>query len=204
MPDDSRKPMSIEDFLQQPPPPGGRRQELYCGQPVTMAPSRRRHSRVTANLVALLSQALRDGPCEVFNGAGLCPPIRANSWYEADLAVACRQDERLQEISDPLLIIEVLAAATEDSDRKIKLFAYRHIPSLREILLLDSGVVHAELHRRLDDGRWTVDLFENSGDVLTLASIGVVLPLAEAYRRVDVDAEGPGDMPPRQGPGSAG
>jgi Uma2 family endonuclease len=183
MPNTARKRMTLADFLAW-NPPGDTRWELYGGVPVAMAPVSRSHSRITSNVIATLSRALRDSPCMVFNEAGIRSPSRGDSWYEADIAVACRQDDSRPDLSDPVLVIEVLSPSTQDNDRKVKLHDYRRIPSVAEILLLDGASVFAELHRRLDDGRWTVDLYDRLEETLDLASVRVALPLAEIYRRV--------------------
>lgn len=183
MPNAARKLMTFEEFFGW-NPSGDTRWELYAGVPVAMAPVSSPHSRIAANVTITLGIGLRGGPCEVFSEAGIRSPSRANSFYVADIAVACRQDESRPDLSDPVVIVEVLSPSTEDNDRKVKLPDYRRIPSVAEILLLDSVTVFAELHRRLDDGRWTTDLFDRPEDTLDLTSVGVTLPLSEVYRRV--------------------
>ncbi len=185
MPNAARKLMSLDEFFNW-NPPGDARWELYGGVPVARTPVGSQHSRVAANVIAGLGSVLHGGPCEVFSVAGIRSPSRANSWYEADIAVACHCDGQ-PDLSDPVVIIEVLSPSTEDNDRKVKLHDYRRIPSVAEILLLDSVTIYAELHRRLDDGRWTTDLYDRLEDTLDLTSVGVILPLSEVYRRVGLE-----------------
>lgn len=195
MADAARKLMTLDEFLEW-HAPGDTRWELYAGVPVAMAPVSRPHSRISANVITVLSNALLDGPCEVFNEAGIRSPSRANSWYEADISVACGQDESRPDLSHPLVIIEILSPTTEDNDRKVNLHDYRRISSVAEILLLDSVTIFAELHRRLDDGRWTVDLYESLDDTLELTCLGVTLPLSDVYRRVRFEKNSRWPNPP--------
>ena len=69
-------------------------------------------------------------------------------------------------------------------DRGDKLAAYRIIPSLREVLLIDQAAVAVERWRRLDETSWTSESITALGDVLMLAAAPVELPLREVYREV--------------------
>ena len=64
------------------------RYELFDGQIFAMAPATDVHGALVARLVVRLGAGLRP-PCEVVIEAGIVPPERADSCYEADLAVTC-------------------------------------------------------------------------------------------------------------------
>jgi Uma2 family endonuclease len=66
----------------------GSRHQLLEGTLVAMAPAVRAHGTLVARLSRAIGNALRP-PCEVITEAGIVPPERADSWYEADLVVAC-------------------------------------------------------------------------------------------------------------------
>lgn len=68
--------------------------------------------------------------------------------------------------------------------RKVKLPDYRAIPSVREIVLIDQQQLYCEAHRRLDNGRWLVDLLRRPEARLQLESIGFDQPLSAIYDHV--------------------
>jgi hypothetical protein len=56
------------------------------------------------------------------------------------------------------------------------------IPSVKEILVLSTAVIGAELLRRNTDGTWPKQPARIEGGNLVLESIDLTLPLAAAYR----------------------
>ena len=99
-----------------------------------------------------------------------------------DIAVDCeppRDDARL--VRDPTLLIEILSPGNERLTRA-NVWAYRDLPSVREILLLYSWKIGGELLRRDADGTWPAEaVILGVGDRLHLDSIGLDVPLADAY-----------------------
>jgi Uma2 family endonuclease len=161
------------------------RYELWSGVIVAMTPPTPMHGRLASRLIRRLGAAL-DGraPCDVYTEAGIVRPDRNDTFYVADIVVSCevlRPDERL--LREPILIVEVLSPSTGISDRQIKLADYRSIPSVQEILLIDSQSMFAEVHRR-DGERWVTEIVRGGDGTLTLASIPARLGMAEVYQGI--------------------
>lgn len=158
------------------------RYELRGGAIVAMAPPMPRHGDLASRLILEIGTALRGRmPCRVYSEAGIARPDRDDAFYVADIAVSCtplRAEDRL--IRDPILVVEVLSSSTAATDRQIKLPDYRSIPSVREILLIDSESLFAEVQRREGD-RWITEIVRGSDAALTLASIPATISMAELY-----------------------
>ncbi|MBF0391268.1 MAG: Uma2 family endonuclease [Alphaproteobacteria bacterium] len=175
--------MTLAEFLSW-DAPGQTPWQLFEGYPVAMAPSGDDHGTVAGNLVGLLKARLA-APCRVRVEAGILLPHRGRSYYVADLAVSCRPAEPGRpDIPDPLLIVEVLSPSTEGDDRKVKLPDYRLLPTVREIVYVDPARAYCEVHRRLDGGRWQMDILTSLDDRLRLAACDGDIPLAEVYENV--------------------
>ncbi|HJL14877.1 MAG TPA: Uma2 family endonuclease [Sandaracinaceae bacterium LLY-WYZ-13_1] len=104
-----------------------------------------------------------------------------------DVSVVCDDprfaDDRPPSLENPRLLVEVLSPTTEDVDRGAKLAHYRRMPSVAEVLLVDSRERRAELYRRLENGPWLIhDVLD--GD-LELASVGVTLSLDAIYAKTE-------------------
>ncbi len=166
------------------------RYELIEGVPVAMTPPQNAHGMVAANIIGSIVVALRQRPpCVAVSEAGIISPSKKDTWYQADLAVTCRPHEPGEhETPEPRLIVEVLSPSTEAHDRKVKLPDYRQISSVQEILLVDPAMHYCELHRRLDEKRWLVDLVRQPEAKVSLESIGLDLPLSEIYANVAFEA----------------
>ncbi len=186
-------PMTVDAFLAW-DTGADQRHELHDGRPQAMAPTTAAHQIVAWTLGALLGTALRARPrCTARPAADVRIPDRDDLWYQPDLAVTCaRHDPDQIAVPDPILIVEVLSPSTENIDRKRKLPDYRLIPSLQEILLIDPSRLYAEVHRRLDDERWLVEILRTAEAILRLDSVAMSVSLQEVYDRVALDdgAEG--------------
>jgi Uma2 family endonuclease len=154
------------------------RYELFDGQIVAMAPASDVHGALVMRLGRRIGNALRSG-CEVIAEAGIVPPERADSWYEADLAVTCAGLSGQQFVAEPILIVEVLSPSTAATDRDRKLPDYRTIPSVLDILVVSSTEPRIEHFRREADG-WKIHDLRGEG-VLRLESFGRTIDIAELY-----------------------
>ena len=161
------------------------RYELVGGHAYAMAPPAPAHGRLAARLAGMIDAALRPRrPCGVQSEAGIVRPDRNDTCYVADLAATCeplRAEDRL--IRDPFLIVEIveiLSPSTAAFDRQTKVADYRQIASVREILLIDSENVFAEILRR-DGERWTTEIVRGAAATLSLGSVPLTVAMAELY-----------------------
>jgi Uma2 family endonuclease len=154
------------------------RYELFDGQIVAVAPASDVHGALVMRLARRIGNALRAG-CEVIAEAGIVPPERADSYYQADLAVTCAGLTGQQFIAEPILIGEVLSPSTAATDRERKLPDYRTIPSLEDILVVSSTEPRIEHYRR-EQGGWKVSDLRAQG-TLHLEAFGITVDLAELY-----------------------
>jgi Uma2 family endonuclease len=163
------------------------RYQLLAGVPVAMAPPAIAHGILALRLGARVDAALRSrSPCFGQSEAGIARPDRDDTCYIADLAVSCTRAERGQQlVQDPLLIVEILSPGTALYDRQTKVADYRRIPSVKEILLIDSTSVFAEVLRREGD-RWITEIVRGPQATLSLASIGLTAAMSDLYEGIDL------------------
>lgn len=181
MADTAVKLMSVEQFLVW-DDRTETRHELFDGRPVAMAPATRRHSLLAARLAGRLTSALADRPpCNVFAEAGIRSTVSRRTFFVADIAVSCADaPDDSQELEQPVLIVEVLSPSTAGTDPRRKLFDYRQLPSVEEILLIDTAGVYCEVHRR-KESFWSTDILRDPEARLRLETVGLDLPLGELY-----------------------
>ncbi len=114
--------------------------------------------------------------------------IPANGRYRyPDASVVCEpesyEDDELDTLLNPGVIVEVLSQSTEGKDRRTKFRDYRSIPSLRDYLLVAQDEVWVEHYVRRDNGLWTFrDLL--AGDRIALVSCGVEVSVDDFYLKV--------------------
>ena len=83
------------------------------------------------------------------------------------------------------MIVEILSPGTALYDRQTKVSDYRRIPSVEEILLIDSASIFAEVLRREGD-RWLTEIVRGPQATLSLASIGLTAAMSELYEGIDL------------------
>jgi Uma2 family endonuclease len=75
----------------------------------------------------------------------------------------------------------VLSDSTEAYDRGAKASHYRHIPSLREYVLVSQSEPRVEVQRRNASGHWEIHEYGPNEHVL-LESLDISLSVAALYR----------------------
>jgi Uma2 family endonuclease len=176
--------MTVDEFLQW-DDSGYERQELIDGCVVAMTASMPGHALLATGLAAEIRSALRgQAPCRAYGEAGIALPHRNDACYIPDLVVSCEalqpQDRLLR---GPVLIVEILSPSTVAADRQIKVPDYRRIPSVKEILLIDSERLFAEILRR-DGERWITEIVQGRDATLALSAVPLTIAMSELYEGI--------------------
>jgi Uma2 family endonuclease len=148
--------MTADEFiawaLEEPKRP---RYELVAGELVMMAPERSVHALVKARVWLALHQAIQAAGlrCTAYPD-GMVVKIDDDIVYEPDALVRCGEPlpDHEVEITDPVIVVEVLSPSSRARDTGAKLEDYFRLPSVRHYLIVKTEnrtVVH---HRRDADG----------------------------------------------------
>jgi Uma2 family endonuclease len=163
------------------------RNEYRDGEIVPVLGRTLQHSRITGNFLAYLSLLLRDTQFEPINsGLRLWIPEYRRGLYP-DVMIFDGEPQlngdRLDEVLNPLVIVEVLSPSTADYDRQNKFRIYRSIPSFSEYLLVEQDEPFVERYSKQTQG-WLLSEFNGLERSISLESVGIELPMAEIYRGV--------------------
>lgn len=176
--------MSVAEFLAWSALTEGRWQ-LVDGEPQAMAPPASTHGALQSEVARLIGNHLpeRGSPCRVVTEAGIVPHVQAgHNLRSPDLAVSCAPvTGETASLDDPVPVIEILSPGNQAQTRS-NVRACTSIPGVSEILVLRTTAIGAERLRRRPDGSWPERPAELTGGTLTLASIGLSLPLAAFWR----------------------
>ena len=150
-----------------------------------MAPATETHAALQAEIGRRIANHLIDkgGNCRLLSQPGIVPRIRSDRNFRIpDLGVTCAPPADGLMVPDPILLIEILSPRDEAQTRA-SIWAYTTIPTVQEILAVNSTRIEAELLRRGADGNWPGEPLTVTGaDALALLSIGFSAPLAGLYR----------------------
>ncbi|MEX1117410.1 MAG: Uma2 family endonuclease [Terrimicrobiaceae bacterium] len=165
------------------------RSEFFEGEMFAMAGTTKNHVRIVMNFGGELRAKLKGRECEAF-ATDLRIKVQANGLYTyPDLLVACGglvfEDDQLDTLINPTLIVEVLSDSTERYDRVKKFDLYRAIPSLKEYVLVSQSEHRVEQFLRQPNEEWTLRITTDPTAFIALPSIDCEVPLAEIYDRVE-------------------
>jgi Uma2 family endonuclease len=176
--------MDVAEFLAW-DAPGPYRWQLVEGEPQAMAPASRTHGAIQGELGRLIGNHLvaQGGDCTVVPHGGTIPRVRADVNFRIpDITVTCTDyQEEEYDISEPVLLVEILSP-TNKSETWSNVWTYTTIPSVREILIVDSVRIRAHLLRRDAQGNWPERAAVIEDGVLELTSIDFQVPLVAVYR----------------------
>ncbi|BAZ02366.1 hypothetical protein NIES37_63780 [Tolypothrix tenuis PCC 7101] len=163
------------------------RSEYRDGEIIPMPGGTLKHSRISGNIFAFLKSLLRDTQFEPINSdlRLWIPEYRRGVYPDVMLFDGEPQlnDGRLDEVLNPLVIVEVLSPSTADYDRQNKFRIYRSIVSFSEYLLVEQDEPFIERYSKQTQG-WLLSEFNGLEVSVSLDSVGIELPMAEIYRGV--------------------
>jgi Uma2 family endonuclease len=141
------------------------RHEYLAGQVFAMAGAGENHNRISLNIAFHLRAATRGKPCGVFISDMKLRVEQNDAYYYPDVMLTCdpADSESLYKRS-PCLVVEVLSPSTEAIDRREKLMACRHLPSLRYYLLVAQEKRQVECYMRDAENRWRLTVCDNEGE----------------------------------------
>ena len=171
------------------------RHEYLDGFIYAMAGESPTHADISANLVILIGEQLRDSPCRVRtkdtkirSGPRRRQTMKGLFSYP-DVVVIRGEPEYLDDRQDvvinPAVIIEVLSESTEARDRGAKFHRYQTwSPTLTDYVLVSQVTPLIEHFQRQADDSWSYHIYQGIEDSFTIKSINCTLKLAEVYARI--------------------
>jgi Uma2 family endonuclease len=161
------------------------RSEYYEGEIVAMTGASRRHNLITGNAFFSIKRQLRGGGCEVYTSDMRVRIPATGAYLYPDLVIACgeiqMEDETVDTLVNPTVLMEVLSPSTERYDRGRKWELYRRIPSLQQYVLVSQDEPRIEWFTRQQGGLWLYAEAADSAAEVRLDSVGCTLRLADVY-----------------------
>ncbi|HYH85077.1 MAG TPA: Uma2 family endonuclease [Pyrinomonadaceae bacterium] len=162
--------------------------EYIYGEMVAMTGASRRHNLIAFNISIELGRQLKGRACEAYASDMRVRVPSTHLYTYPDVVVVYGEplfeDEHVDTLLNPTLIIEVLSESTERYDRGKKFGFYRTIESLAEYLLVAQDEYRIEHYAKQSDGRWLLSDYRSADDTVEMTSIQCKLALREVYDKV--------------------
>jgi Uma2 family endonuclease len=102
-----------------------------------------------------------------------------------DVSVTCSPvDDRADNITVPILVVEVISPSTEREDRGRKKFDYLATPSIQQYAIIDEDERRIDLYSRSGD-IWTNEVVQGDA-ILRLSCLGVEISLDTIYEDTEL------------------
>jgi Uma2 family endonuclease len=164
--------------------------EYIDGEMIAMPGASREHNVIVANLIIELGPQLKERPCEVYPSDMRVKIPATGSYVYPDVIVVCGEprleDEHLDVLLNPTVVIEVLSDSTESHDRGKKFEYYRTLESVVEYVLVAQDAYRVEKFVRQSASHWLFSETHGLEAVIPLDSIQCHLALKEIYRKVSL------------------
>lgn len=151
------------------------------------------HELLALNIALLLHKILTAEEYTFFgSNLALHIPDRARRYFNADCTVVKGDTERvalgknMYAVANPVVLVEVLSPSTRNFDESVKINLYRKIPSLQQIITIDSTALHVFLQTRVGNSPdWMLRDYSDPTDAFPVLGQGSIA-LSELYRKVDL------------------
>jgi Uma2 family endonuclease len=165
--------------------------EYLNGEIFAMSGASEAHNLATGNIFGELRQQLKDRECRAYM-SDMRVKVRSIGFYTyPDVIVVCGEpqfeDQEVDTLINPTLLVEVLSQSTERYDRIAKTSYYRTIDSLQEHLLVAQHEVRVEQYLRQPNGQWSQTQYTSPESVVQLTSIDCSLKLSDIYDKIVFD-----------------
>jgi Uma2 family endonuclease len=162
--------------------------EYLKGEMFAMVGASRKHNLIAGNIFGELRQKLKGRPCEAYTN-DMRVRIPATGLYTyPDVVVVCGEpqfeDDYLDTLLNPTLIVEVLSESTESYDRGKKAGFYRSVEFIAEYLLVSQDEYRVEQYVKQADGKWLLTDIRSLESTVELISLQCTLPMKDIYDRV--------------------
>jgi Uma2 family endonuclease len=182
--------MTVDEFIAWPGDGTGLWYDLVDGRLRAHAAPNDLHATMHGTLAYLLIAHVREHLpfCRVAIGGGVRPRIKSNWNYRVpDITMTCSKNAKGQhDVPDPVVIIELLSPSNQ-ADTWDNVRNYATVPSISDIVIIDTQRIHADVLTRDDKGHWPANPVEvQRGGVIALTSLKLglklVLALNNAYQ----------------------
>jgi len=187
------EPISAEEYLERERAETEKRHEFIDGWVIQVSGASLEHNIIVSNLNRTLGTQLRDTDCRpITNDLRVALPS-VDKYAYPDVVVYCGEpdleENHLDMLYNPTVVIETLSPTTMDYDRGEKFARYRQLDSLQEYLLVAQDRPHVEHYVRQDDGSWRFTETDGLDAEIDLPSLDVTLPISEIYLDVSFDID---------------
>jgi len=161
--------------------------EYYQGEIFAMAGASACHNLIVSNMVVEIGSQIKNKDYRIYSSDMRLNILKNGLYTYPDIMVTCglehfSDDNHLDTLLNPILIVEVLSQSTELYDRGNKFEMYRELDSLMEYVLVSQSKYHVEQFIRQDSGKWIFSEYKDKESTIQL--LDLELNMIDIYKNV--------------------
>jgi len=144
------------------------------------------HNYITTTLFGLLWNILRGIDFEVLGSDMRVFNPQNGSYFYPDIVISDGEAKTVENdnLTNPVLVIEVASPSTAVFDKTDKFIAYRSIETLKEYVLVSTELPQMEVFRKNDKGEWSVETVHGLDKTALFQSVGASVFLKDVFEKV--------------------
>ena len=190
-----QKRLSVEEYLKREIEKSSDEQksEFFDGKIIDMPLVSAPHDIIVTNIITQFCVKLKTKGFRTFTG-DVRVKLNKTRYAYPDVTLVKKPpvfaEDEFYNLTNPLMIVEVLSKSTESKDRGYKFRAYCEIESLKEYLIIAQDKCSVESFYRNDKGEWIVGKSHTSlSEIYQFQSIDFALSLEEIYEDVVLERD---------------
>lgn len=173
--------------------------EYIDGRIIPWPGAARVHCQIMGNLLAALYSRLRGETCQVYASQMRVQAAGGRSYLYPDIVPTCTEkrfaDDVRDTLTNPVLVMEVLAPDTEAFDRGEKFHYYQTIQTLQEYILISQDQPRVECYTRGGEDVWFLWTETDLDTEVDFFSVGCRIRLREIYENVEFPSAAEAGVP---------
>ena len=163
--------------------------EYIDGKIIPMTGGTTNHNEISGNFYLHFKLKMRNQNYKIYMGDVKLWLQRYQIYTYPDIMVIqgepIYQGTGTTQVTNPLMIVEVLSKSTINYDKTDKFRFYRSLPELKEYIMIDQYECFIEQFAKNAEGQWVLTEYESVNDILSLKSIDFQIPFSDIYEGVN-------------------
>lgn len=165
--------------------------EFINGELFAMTGASTNHNLICSNTITTFNSQLADKDCVVLTSDTRVKVLSKRSYRYPDITIICGQiqhfNNRVDTITNPTVLIEVLFPSTAVVDLNQKFDEYTQVDSLQAYVIIAQDEFKVRQFLREGSKKWVIAQAIGLDANLEIPSLGCELALADVYRKVTLD-----------------
>lgn len=150
-----------------------------------------KHDDLLANLMILLASLIKNKGFAIYpQKTAVVKNASEKAFREPDLVIVNwkeQQRNKYHQVTNPVMLVEVLSKSTKHIDLGEKVLEYQAIPSLQTYLIVWQDEPKAVVYTRKAEKIWEERIYEGFDEIVELPYFAVELPLKQVYENINFE-----------------